>query len=203
MTSQSQALLRVPSKVVVDGFLGAERAAALHALAIKRQPLFEPAVLGGGHLLPGTRTALRYIGAELPTLFYEHFAARVPDLQQALGMPGFTDYRAELELTAYGDGCFYRRHIDTSTGKDARWARQMSMVYYLHQSPRTYEGGAIRFHAPVGAAFEDIDSRHDRLVAFASWMPHEVLPVRCTDDRFEQRRFALNIWLRTLQLAPT
>jgi SM-20-related protein len=107
----------------------------------------------------------------------------------------------ELELVAHGDGAFYKRHIDTATSApnaDVKSIRIVSGVYYFHAQPKPFEGGALRLHQimPSGqtALFVDVEPIHNCLVAFPSWMPHEVMPVRCPSGRFMDSRFAINCW---------
>jgi Rps23 Pro-64 3,4-dihydroxylase Tpa1-like proline 4-hydroxylase len=44
------------------------------------------------------------------------------------------------------------------------------------------------------AAFADIEPGQNRLVAFPSWAPHEVMPISCPSRRFIDSRFAVNCW---------
>lgn len=106
----------------------------------------------------------------------ERVDACEPELLRALGMRPFTRSHVQVELVAHGDGASYARHIDTVTGS------------VQPQGPR-------RLHALMGDKITDIEPAHDLMVAFPSWMPHEVMPVSVPGGRFEDSRFAMNIWL--------
>jgi hypothetical protein len=43
-----------------------------------------------------------------------------------------------------------------------------------------------------GAVFVDMEPTNDTLVFFPTSFPHEVLPVTCPSDRFEDLHFAIN-----------
>lgn len=107
----------------------------------------------------------------------------------------------ELELVAHGDGAFFERHIDTirtAQSRENKSVRLLSAVYYFHATPKGFTGGALRLHEAMPREneeqFVDIEPVHNSLVVFPSWMPHEVMPVRCPTQRFIDSRFALNCW---------
>jgi SM-20-related protein len=106
--------------------------------------------------------------------------------------------RMEVELAAHGDSAFFRRHIDapapdpTNPGKGLR---MISGVYYFHGQPKGFSGGVLRLYGEgPQAPFTDIAPTHNSLVAFPSWLPHEVMPVVCPSRRFADSRFAINCW---------
>lgn len=111
------------------------------------------------------------------------------------------DHEAELEAVWSGDGCFFAPHTDTLTGVASRRShRVLSFVYYLHSQPRSFEGGALRLLPLLpGGAPTDIEPKCDRLVAFPSFLPHEVLPVRSAVTSFGAGRFSVNCWIRSLR----
>jgi SM-20-related protein len=107
----------------------------------------------------------------------------------------------ELELVAHGDGAFFERHIDTirsARSHEAQSVRLLSGVYYFHATPKGFEGGALRLHEAMRpeneGQFIDVEPVHNSLVIFPSWMPHEVMSVRCPTRRFIDSRFAINCW---------
>jgi SM-20-related protein len=131
------------------------------------------------------------------------FLEALPTVAAALGTKAPSDALLELELTAYGDGAFYKRHYDTAmghTGKTEREAnarqRMLSAVYYFHRRPKAFTGGALRLHSfmPEDTQIRDIEPRDNRLAAFLSWSPHEVLPVACPSGLFRDYRFAITCW---------
>lgn len=115
-----------------------------------------------------------------------------------LGIPEFALSGLELELVAHRDGSFFRRHIDTATqsARDKLTSdRVVTAVYYFHATPKQFTGGELAL-APLGPGeLRLIEPQDNRLVAFASVAPHEVLPVVCPANEFSHARFAVNIWL--------
>jgi hypothetical protein len=107
----------------------------------------------------------------------------------------------EFEISAYGDGGHFNAHIDTVEVPDR--VRILSCVYYFAATPPRFSGGALRLHAfPSRAAadtdaprYVDVAPETDTFVAFASWLRHEVLPVRVPSGAWADRRFAINCWI--------
>lgn len=163
----------------------------------KGAPLVAPH-LRSSRLLP--RHALAPWRAVLTDLFM----AAIPDALQHLRMPRPEQIELELELAAHGDGDFYRCHRDHAASGRAR-SRIVSLVYYFNAEPAKFSGGALRLHAPCQDATKavDIAPRHNRLVAFPSWAPHQVMPIACPSGRFDASRFAINCWVHdTVRKAP-
>jgi Rps23 Pro-64 3,4-dihydroxylase Tpa1-like proline 4-hydroxylase len=50
------------------------------------------------------------------------------------------------------------------------------------------------FRLGTELGFVDIEPVQNSLVAFHSWMRHEVRPVGIAGDRFRDNRFAINCW---------
>ena len=118
-------------------------------------------------------------------------------------LTAFEVSQVELELMAHGDGAFYKRHLDTQTGGDARSRRLVSGVYYFNHRPKAFSGGALRLYA-IGDddRFIVIEPVHNSLLVFPSWAPHEVMPVSCPSKAFVDSRFAVNCWLRRKTSSP-
>jgi SM-20-related protein len=119
------------------------------------------------------------------------------ELETAFGMSHTPPGEVEIELVAHGDGGFYRPHIDTFTGDSASGGanRRLSLIYYLHRTPRPFSGGQLRLLGLGGGQPLAIEPAHDTLLAFPSFVPHEVEPVTIPREGFENSRFAVNIWL--------
>lgn len=194
------AVLTTPPHRLCPGFLGDDLAAAILAHAISNQARMKPTTVGFGDRNRRdesirSSTVLRDLGACLDPVM-ERVDACEPELLQALGMKPFTRSHVQVELVAHGDGAFYTRHIDTMTGPvQQQGPRRLTMVWYAHHRPKAFSGGALRLHALMGDQFTDIEPAHDLMVAFPSWMPHEVMPVSVPGGRFADSRFAMNIWL--------
>ena len=84
-------------------------------------------------------------------------------------------------------------------GKD----RIISAVYYFHCMPKGFSGGDLRLYRlgadPLGEGKEpgnhvDIEPVRNSMVAFPSWIMHEVRPVSCPSGDFRDYRFAVNCW---------
>jgi Rps23 Pro-64 3,4-dihydroxylase Tpa1-like proline 4-hydroxylase len=56
--------------------------------------------------------------------------------------PGFPVGQIEMQITASGDGDYFRLHSDS----DAKSTREISFVYYFHREPRRFSGGELRLY---------------------------------------------------------
>ena len=74
----------------------------------------------------------------------------------------------------YEYGGFYRLHCDIAAGLDDSFPRRISIVVFLTSAGCGCQGGSLRLYTPEAL---DIAPRAGMLVAFASHIPHEVLPV--------------------------
>jgi SM-20-related protein len=108
----------------------------------------------------------------------------------------------EFEFSAYRDGGHFGAHIDT----DERLGRVrvLSCVYYFAARPRRFSGGELRIYgfptlsagmAGGPPAFVDVVPETDTLVAFPSWLRHEVLPVQVPSGAWADGRFTINCWI--------
>ncbi len=79
---------------------------------------------------------------------------------------------AEVHLTIYPIGAFYKRHLDQFKLSDHR---KLSIICYLNFDWQKDEGGQLRLHLPGN--FLDVLPMAGRLVCFRSdQVEHEVLP---------------------------
>ena len=188
----------VAPHLVIDGFLGDGNRKRLLDWTLSNEERFAPALLTGGVHAPKVRQAsiLRDLGP-LSSMFEAQLRARYPGWITALRSTAFDACDVELELAAHNQGARFLRHIDTRTGElGARGDRMLSTVYYFHQEPRRFSGGALRLHRiDAGDAGVDLTPEQDRLVVFPAWAPHEVTEVSCPSGRFADSRFAVNGWL--------
>lgn len=128
--------------------------------------------------------------------------AGVPEMLASLSMTPISIAKIEIELVAHGDGAFYGRHIDLNPHHQAETIRALSGVYYFHARPRAFSGGQLRLYPSATGAtdrFIDVDPAHNSLAVFPSWVTHEVMPVRCPSNRFEDARFSVNCWVHVLR----
>ena len=203
--SPGNPLERAPTVAVRDAILSADDLAELLAFAVAHETAFKPTGVGdAGASAPGLNAEHRVSRALPPRQFTpwrDRIAAIVapllPGILSELGMKAFDIARYEIELVRHNDGDYYRRHIDTHMGPSDEARRAVSLVYYFHAEPKAFTGGALRLYAVNrNDVFVDIEPERNRLVAFASWMPHEVLPISCRSARFIDSRFAINCWVR-------
>lgn len=122
---------------------------------------------------------------------------RLEGTRAQLGVQPFEPMGKHFSMVAYGDGAFYGKHIDMSVGAAIdRPPRQITFVYYFFREPKRFSGGALRlFDMRLSGQSMDVEPEHDMLLAFPSWMPHEVLPIACPGCGFGDGRFAVNIWV--------
>ncbi len=119
-----------------------------------------------------------------------------------------TASRPELELsdvivTVHRDGDFLGPHHDDGW-PGLRNGRLLSFVYWFHNRPRRFEGGALTLTgwtsrdgvlSPTGPKV-DLEPVHDSMVVFPSCTRHELHAVRCVPDEFRSARFALVGFIR-------
>jgi Rps23 Pro-64 3,4-dihydroxylase Tpa1-like proline 4-hydroxylase len=157
--------------------------------------------LRGGKVDPQVRRSRSLRGlAPMDGVLRRRVRARLPSLVADLRVSSFVPSRIELEMVVHGDGDHFSRHIDTAVGAGddpPKGDRVISGVYYFHREPKGFEGGELRLHAfgVADAGFVDIEPRPNILVAFPSFAPHEVLPVRQPSPDFAGSRFAVNCWI--------
>ncbi len=84
---------------------------------------------------------------------------------------------AEVHMTLYPVGTFYKRHLDQFRSDDHR---KLSVICYLNRDWKQEYGGQLRLYLPEGP--QDVLPLSGRLVCFRSdQIEHEVLPA--TRDR--------------------
>lgn len=209
------AVAPMPPSSVIDDFLDAGTHRALLDYTLANVERFQPATVyrpGGMRVDTDARDNLKLSDlGPLKEPVGERMLAALPGLASALGCSFPPGAMLELELTAYGDGAFYRAHTDTGLPgavdpdrKVERDPRLLSAVYYFHRQPKAFDGGALRLFrwgdcdVADPANYRDFEPADNRLVTFLSWSRHEVRPVACPSRRFEDYRFAINCWFRAL-----
>lgn len=145
----------------------------------------------------------------LEPMLRERLLTTLPDLMVTTGTSGPPPTSLELELAAHADGAYFRPHIDMpfGTGREPLGAnpgedRILSAVYYFYSEPKAFSGGQLRLYAfgPIPESGDqqrphtDVEPVRNSLVAFPSWVPHEVRPISCPSCEFPHYRFALNCW---------
>ena len=143
----------------------------------------------------GLRDALQWLEPKL-SVAAEEALERLP----VLGFD-FESHELELNVTAHGNGDYFRVHQDASRSMCPE--RRLSFVYYFHRQPRQFSGGDLllydtdrqldRFEMGV---FTRIEPIHNSIIFFPSRCFHEITPVGGVKD-FADARFTVNGWFTT------
>jgi predicted 2-oxoglutarate/Fe(II)-dependent dioxygenase YbiX len=168
----------------IEPFLSADSADAVLGDLLERRAIFSG--------LTGARNFMR-LPAPLDQVprFSDRVLDVLPIVERQFGID-LSQPSLELYVHAYNDGTFFGSHADDHGG--ANWRRRISCVYYLHRRPRTFEGGTLAVQTPSGRTIE-VEPIHNSIVFFPSSWIHEVRLVRCPSRRFEDSRFAINVWV--------
>lgn len=136
---------------------------------------------------------------ELRDQFEAAIHAARPGLFRQLGVPALDDPVLDISVSMHRDGDYFRLHQDVASGKMRRHAKEdriVSTVYYFHAEPRAFEGGGLKLYSPFGRGeHTTIVPASDSLVAFQSFVPHEVEPVSLPGDNPAEARFSINCWI--------
>ncbi|MGV9264922.1 2OG-Fe(II) oxygenase [Kitasatospora sp. NPDC003701] len=201
----TEAIWRLPVTVCrITGFLGGRTAGTLleRAIASTGDGL-KPSMIGDREVAPEVRRSRSYQDFAAPELI-----AAVEEVRGAVEHTLGVDCRhtrPSYGLNVHNDGDFYRPHQDSSAEFSPR--RLLTFVYYLHRTPRPFDGGELRvfdaalpLHTATTGDWErrtwrDWEPEHDSIVFFRPTAWHEVRPVGCPSGRHEDSRFAVNGWL--------
>jgi Rps23 Pro-64 3,4-dihydroxylase Tpa1-like proline 4-hydroxylase len=132
-------------------------------------------------------------------LFADKLSEVLSPVVARLKRSAFPVGRIEMQVTASGDGDFFRMHRDG--GDDS--TREISFVYFFHREPRRFSGGELRIfeaeriegrYVPTDRS-QTLSPRQDVIVFFDSRNEHEILPVRVPSRAFGDSRFTLNGWI--------
>jgi Rps23 Pro-64 3,4-dihydroxylase Tpa1-like proline 4-hydroxylase len=172
------------------------------AYAVANQSRFIPTAFGNGDSDSAVRISRKLPDFQpIQTALDDRISRLSPDLCRRLGVNSFVVSANELELVVHEDGARYAPHLDTfSSQQKSQRQRMVSAVYYFHSEPKSFSGGNLRLYAigapPENGRFLEVEPRRNTLVAFPPWVMHEVRTVAVPSGRFEDSRFAVNIWLR-------
>jgi hypothetical protein len=132
-------------------------------------------------------------------VFAEKIKEVLAPVLSRLKLPSFPLGEIELQITASGDGDYFRMHRDG----DETSTRVLSFVYFFHREPRRFSGGELRIFdaqrvegksVPTDRA-QLLSPRQDVIVFFPSENEHEILPVRVASRAFGDSRFTVNGWI--------
>lgn len=129
---------------------------------------------------------------EFSRLISDRISQHLPSVLESLQIPPFAPSQIECQLTAHGDGCYYRVHNDNGSRDCA--SRVVSYAYYFFREPKGFTGGGLVLYE--GGRSQMIEPENNMVVFFPSDRLHEVLPVVCLSKEFADSRFAINGWIR-------
>jgi hypothetical protein len=190
--------------VTLENFMGELRPRLLEHVQARQADFRPSTVLLPGQSQPVVNEKMRR-SKTLDDLgsFQARIAERIKESLQPvlerLGRKPFPLGRIEMQITASGDGDYFRMHRDTGQ-KDTR---ELAFVYFFHREPRRFSGGELRiFDAEtIGGKVVPTDRsqllspRQDVVVFFPAENEHEILPVRVASREFADSRFTVNGWI--------
>ncbi len=189
--------------VQIENFLSPEEHQAALELAFAHQDhFFSSKVLNHAE---DHRKSSVFVMKNIPD-FYEMMRHKVlevrPQVLDKLNLDQFLVSWLEMQLTAHNHGDFYKIHNDAAPGENT-WNRVLTYVYYFHQEPQSFYGGELRIYdsiiqredVMIQDHFKTIEPQNNTIVFFDSRCKHEVMPVICPSQKFEDGRFTINGWI--------
>jgi hypothetical protein len=207
----------LPPHVQLSDFLPADTHRRLLDWTLNHRDRFRPATVNAGRegsgseVDPAKRVAL--VTRRLDDICEElenRLLGAFDSIAERSGYRGPRLTSLELEIAAHGDGAHFRDHVDipigpkrVPIGNNPHEDRVLSAVLYFHREPKGFSGGTLRLYrfgvdveveGAEAANHVDLEPTDNSLVAFPSWVRHEVRPVRCPSGDFADYRFAVNCW---------
>lgn len=189
----------LPSDYVqIENFLSSAEANQLLNDILIQEHAFVPAEVIEGN--PHNRQALVLCASPAIAEFMINRMQNIlPDVITQLNVTPFSISHTEVQITAHQDGNYFRQHRDNSKSDH----RKLTYVYYLHRQPKPFSKGELVLYDSeinqgcyvAAKSFKLIEPRHNSIVFFLSRNWHEVLPVSCPSNRFEDSRFTINGWI--------
>lgn len=185
----------------LDNFLTAEENSQLLRYTLEREAVFVPSNTAT-NAIAYRRSSVLHDFPEFSRLIRERIQVALPHILKQLGIPAFAITQIEAQLTAHGDGNYYKIHNDNGSPEAA--TRELTYVYYFCREPKPFSGGELRIYDSrieqgrytQADSFQTIDPRNNSIVFFLSRYMHEVLPTHCPSKSFADSRFTINGWLR-------
>jgi SM-20-related protein len=151
--------------------------------------------------------AIDYRKSKILYAFPEIAELMTPRIRSALftvfaHLPAFQSTDIEMQLTAHNDGNYYRLHNDNGSAEVAN--RELTYVFYFYREPKGFSGGELRLYDSkieggfykCSNTFREIAPENNSVIFFQSHVMHEVMPVNCRSQAFEDSRFTINGWIR-------
>lgn len=117
---------------------------------------------------------------------------RVDEFADVLHVPEFDAQRVELNFTLYHHGAHFGWHDDSRMpdGTTVASTRRITFAYYLHTTPRMFDGGELEF-----ADGQTVEPKDNRLVVFHPFQRHRIRPVECFARSALAGRCAIMGWV--------
>ncbi len=186
----------------IENFLPPERLRELREFTASRREEFAPTPVmedGRAVLRPDVRWCENIWEIEPVTRWFEPLVAeRIQEFAAQLQVSPDRFEIRDCKLTHYGDGSYFRRHIDRGPGAESR---VFGFVYYFHFPPKRFEGGGLAIYdwdletGEAAATCTTVVPEQNQLLVLSSHCWHEVLPVRCESGEWDAGRFTLNGWI--------
>jgi Rps23 Pro-64 3,4-dihydroxylase Tpa1-like proline 4-hydroxylase len=200
----TETIIDLPANYVkIENFLSPEEYQTALELAFANQErFFSSQVLNNAE---EHRKSSVFVMKNIPD-FYEMMRHKVlevrPQVLEQLNIDPFLVSWLEMQLTAHNHGDFYKIHNDAAPGETS-WNRVLTYVYYFYQEPLSFYGGNLRIYETfiqedavgIKDKFETIEPQNNTIVFFDSRAKHEVMPVICPSQKFEDSRFTINGWI--------
>jgi SM-20-related protein len=186
--------------VIKENYLTSESLAALTKFVREHEAEFKPSkAVGGGR--KSRKSLVLYDLGDFEEMFRELVRADLLEVLEKLQIPAFPVSEIEVQLTSHNNNHYFVRHRDSGP-KVA--SRIVTFVYYFHNEPRGFEGGALRLYKgrlhngiySCGEAAVDLAPTRNTMLFFPSACYHEVLPIKCPSGEFRDSRFTVNGWIR-------
>jgi SM-20-related protein len=135
-------------------------------------------------------------------LIRERLSQKLPEVFIHLKIPTFKVANIEMQITAHNHNDYYKTHVDNDSFETSR--RLLTYVYYFNKNPQNYSGGQLRLYDSEKTSFlcykaantyQDIEPTNNCVIFFLSSIHHEVLPVKCPSQSFQDGRFTVNGWI--------
>jgi len=192
--------------VVLDEFLAPAELNQLTQFTLEREADFKvsevvsPGVTGGAADFDYRRSHVLMDLGKHEEIIVNRIQACLPRIVQQLGCDPFRISRVEAQITASGDGDFFRWHTDDGQAEIA--TRHITFVYFFHREPKAFRGGELRIYDSEWRDgsyrptenYRNIVPRQNQAVFFASMLAHEITPVECPSHAFADSRFTVNGW---------
>lgn len=186
-----------------NNFIPLERLQELMEFTVNRHEQFVPTQVvgrdGKNVLRPDVRWCTNYQEIDSITEWFMPLVqARLPEIMERLHDSPFRVELRDCKLTYYGDGSFFRPHIDRGPGVESR---VFGFIYYFYFPPRRFNGGGLAIYdwdlekGEAAANCTTLIPEMNQLVVLSSHCWHEVLPVRCATSDWDAGRFTLNGWI--------